>query len=193
MPLRLLPVFLLMLGMGVIASACGSSGDTTMTVSGSVSGELSGAAPAVSTEDTFIPIDAAAVIEAMAKVMPTMKASISYTAEDDPNHLLGRPGGYTSKSTFVDSRIDPADAQTSSIGSVDIGGGVEIFADSAGANERATTIFEIEKTTILSNEYLYTSGGVLLRLSSVLTPTEAQAYADALSGILGRDVESATK
>jgi hypothetical protein len=30
------------------------------------------------------------------------------TAADDPNHLLGRPHGYTSKTAFADSRV-PAD------------------------------------------------------------------------------------
>ena len=37
--------------------------------------------------------------------VPSATPSLVFTAENDPNHLLGRPNGYTSKASFTDSRI----------------------------------------------------------------------------------------
>ncbi|MEV6621747.1 hypothetical protein AB0M83_23725 [Amycolatopsis sp. NPDC051106] len=43
------------------------------------------------------------VTRTLAGKIATVKPFKSYTAEDDPNHLLGRPNGYTPKTAFTDS------------------------------------------------------------------------------------------
>jgi hypothetical protein len=40
------------------------------------------------------------VVAGLAGTIGTAKPTVVFTAETDPNHLLGRPNGYTSKSVF---------------------------------------------------------------------------------------------
>jgi hypothetical protein len=65
------------------------------------------------------------VVTALTQRVPTVIPSVVYTAETDPNHLLGRPTGYQSKATFADRRVNPGSATDSSQGSVELGGSVE--------------------------------------------------------------------
>ena len=57
---------------------------------------------------------------------------VDYTPETDPNEQLGRPGGYTSKVNFQDTRLDPerTDFDTHD------GGSVEVFASRADLEDR---------------------------------------------------------
>ncbi|MEY9895691.1 hypothetical protein ABIA35_009834 [Catenulispora sp. MAP12-49] len=121
--------------------------------------------------------DAAAVIARLKAAGLPIGTVTVYTAANDPNHLLGRPGGYTSKASFADTTVKPDQARDSSAGSVDLGGSVEVYADNASATARADYITKSEKSMpMLGTEYDYVSGGVLLRLSQVLTPDQAAAY-----------------
>jgi hypothetical protein len=112
---------------------------------------------------------------------------IVYTAATDPNAELGRQGGYTSKVAWVDRRAvrayqagfkqdqlgfspgNPGDR-----GSVDNGGGIEVFPTAAQARQRADYIRGFGAP--LADGYDYADGGALLRLSQYLTPAQAQAY-----------------
>ena len=49
------------------------------------------------------------VFNRIAAQVPTASLVKVYTEDDDPNRLLGRPNGYTSKIAFADSRISNAD------------------------------------------------------------------------------------
>jgi hypothetical protein len=112
----------------------------------------------------------------------TAKPTVVFTAETDPNHLLGRPNGYTSKASFTDSRIKTSDVKDSRTGSVDQGGSVEIYPDEAGAATRKRLIDDTMKAApILGTEYSYLDGPVLLRVSQALTPAQAQEYKSALT------------
>ncbi len=104
-----------------------------------------------------------------------------YDAETDPNDLLGRPGGYTSKVYWVDTSIDTADVADTTQGSVDLGGSVETFADTPAAQTRADYIAEVTAGLPALTEYDFVVGTSVLRLSRALTPDEAQAYVDALN------------
>ncbi|MFE9601990.1 hypothetical protein [Streptomyces hokutonensis] len=98
------------------------------------------------------------------------------TAANDPNHLLGRPGQYTSKVTFTDSRIKAADVEGTDKGDVERGGAIEVFGDPSGAQARAKYIQTIAKSLPAVAEYDYVRGPVLVRVSHYLTPTQAAAY-----------------
>lgn len=95
-----------------------------------------------------------------------------YTAASDPNDLLGRPGEYTSKVNFRDTRIknppDPTD--------VDAGGSVEVFASSGAAKKRADYVQATTRGSYLFPDYGYRRDRVFLRLSSMLTPGQAKRY-----------------
>src|SRR5690348_12824984 len=74
------------------------------------------------------------IIQALkAKGLP-IGETFNYTADNDLNHLLGRPGQYTGKAEFKDTRISSTD--TGANISVSDGGSVEVFATTADAQRR---------------------------------------------------------
>lgn len=121
------------------------------------------------------------VVEQLAQRVPTVKPGVVYTAETDPNHLLGRPGQYLSKAMFVDTRIKPG--AIDSPDSVAVGGSVEVFADGQGAQARMKYIQAITAGFPTAAEYDYASGPVLVRVGKTLTPAQASEYQKALDGI----------
>jgi hypothetical protein len=107
--------------------------------------------------------------------------SVTYTAENDPNELLGRPNQYTSKVNFKDSRLKP---DTIARGfDVQNGGSIEFFENEDDAIARAEYLEGIGKAFSPMAEYAYREGTVLLRLSHRLTPDQAAEYEDALKGV----------
>lgn len=82
----------------------------------------------------------------------------AYTAATDPDHLLGRQGGYTSKTewSLPDGSFDS----------------VEVYPDTAGATKRVAYL-SLFSGGILGDGYDYQSGPVILRLSKALTPAQA--------------------
>jgi len=122
--------------------------------------------------------------ELVVRVGPA-QPSVVFTAETDPNGLLGRPGGYTSKATFVDDRIDVSQVVDNQPGAVDLGGSVEVFENAAGARQRADYVEQVTQALPAFAEYDYVFGPVLLRVSGQLTPGQAAAYEAALAEIVG--------
>ncbi|MEV7782989.1 hypothetical protein [Kitasatospora sp. NPDC088351] len=107
--MRRATIALLTAGLIATATACSSSSDKsegpstpTATNGATLAKDTAAAAPGTATT-TATPAAAAAAFTAVAKAVPTAKLGKTVTAEDDPNHLLGRPGQYTSKVTFTDS------------------------------------------------------------------------------------------
>jgi hypothetical protein len=129
---------------------------------------------------TAAPQTANQVVATLTAKIPTAKLGAVYTADSDPNHLLGRPNGYTSKATFTDRRVAAGPGITP--GSVDAGGAVEVFADADSAQRRQQYIQGLQKASpILGTEYDYISGATLVRVSGKLAPTQAGEYQAALS------------
>ena len=126
-------------------------------------------------------LDAAAVVAKLQAAVPSIAAGVTITAESDPNKLLGRPGQYTSKVTFTDSRIKAADVDGEDKDSVARGGAVEVFATAEDAAARVTYIQGIVKTMPAFLEYDYAQGPVVLRASKQLTP----AQVDSIKATLG--------
>jgi len=131
-----------------------------------------------------LPTTALAVTRGLKSAGMSIGTITNYTAATDPNHLLGRPNGYKSKTAFIDKTISNSPGTATS---VTRGGSVEFFANHAGAVRRERYIEKVEKAApILGTEYDYVDGPALLRLSSVLTPSEAKVYrrvfADVMAG-----------
>lgn len=149
--------------------AC-NSGKATPTVDGSVPiGK-----PAASK------LDATNAFKQLSAAVSSAKLSGAVTADNDPNHLLGRPNQYTSKVTFTDSRIKAADVEYTKPGDVDRGGAVEVFGSAADAQARAKYIQAVTKSMPALAEYDYVHGSVLVRVSHYLTPDQAATYKGAL-------------
>lgn len=82
------------------------------------------------------PLTAEQVVTELAKRLPAVTPGVVFTAETDPNRLLGRPAGYLSKASFTDSRISAEEVTGTDEGAVERGGSVEVFADEQGAQRR---------------------------------------------------------
>jgi len=110
----------------------------------------------------------------------TAKPGPVVTAENDPNHLLGRPGQYTSAALFTDDRVQ-ADQRNPDPTSLDNGGKVEAFATADDAQKRRDYVEQIAKATPLAVEYDYVAGAALVRVSKAVTPAQAVQYQAALN------------
>lgn len=122
------------------------------------------------------------MVAELAQRIPTAEPGLVFTAENDPYAILGRPGGYTSKASFTDTRI-PAEKTTGAIkGAAEYGGSVEVFPDNYLAQRRKDYLDGVSSNQ-LAMEYSWVSGPVLLRVSQHLTPDQAAEYQTALTEI----------
>lgn len=157
----------------ILVAGCSSPAATSST---SASGSPSSAAISK-------PVTAATALQAIAVSVSSVKLAGTVTAENDSNHLLGRPGQYASKVTFTDSRISKSDTEGFDKGDVELGGAVEVFADAADAKARATYIETVTKSMSALAEYDYVHGTVLVRVSRFLTPAQAAGYKSAAASL----------
>jgi hypothetical protein len=125
------------------------------------------------------------VSDELAKVIPSFKTFRVYTEADDPNKLMGRPGGYTSKTAFYDSRISKDAAVGARDDAIIRGGSVEVFETAEAASKRYEYVKAIAESSSLFTEYDYVAGTALVRVSKELTPTQAREYEAALKEIAG--------
>ncbi|GGM65382.1 hypothetical protein GCM10012275_39880 [Longimycelium tulufanense] len=116
------------------------------------------------------------IANALTAEVATAKVTKVYTAQDDPNKLLGRPNGYQSKVAFADSRVPESEVEGTKPDAVERGGSVEVFADAESAKKRADYIQNIAKNMPAAGEYDYVAGPVLVRVSRVLPPDQAKEY-----------------
>lgn len=133
------------------------------------------------TTTTTSELTAEQIVTHLTGQVPTATRTVTYTADTadtDPNDLLGRPRGYTSKTAFVDSRVNPGDVSDDREGSVDLGGSVEVFPNESDARKRKDYLDGLGP--ILAGGYNYLDGPVLLRVSRHLTPDQAAEYEAAL-------------
>jgi hypothetical protein len=161
--------------------AAGCAGRAPSTPAASPAAKASGSAPSVASPAAAVTLTAAQATRALKKHgLPVTSIQI-FTAADDPNHLLGRPGEYTSKTEFADTRITGEAGQ-----GVAAGGSVEVFPGHVGAVRRARYIQTlVQADPALGAEYDYVAGAVLLRVSGQLTPSQARRYKRVLAAITG--------
>lgn len=111
-----------------------------------------------------------------------IKTTVVYTEESDPNSMLGRPGKYTSKAACYDRRVPKAKIRDRKRGSVEWGCDVEVFPTEKQAQARSKYIQAALEGLggMVRGEYHYIRGGVLLRVTELLTPSQAKGYERAL-------------
>src|SRR6266516_2947329 len=137
-----------------------------MVVLGGCSGGSRGAAlsPAPSASAAAHHPASAAVLAAdlRAEGLPVRRL-IVYTAATDPNHEMGRQGGYTSKVAWVDRRAVKAGAgrPASDAGGTEFGGGIEAFPTAASARARYEYLRGFQAP--FGDAYDYLSGTAILR------------------------------
>lgn len=153
-------------------TACGSSSGSSNNApaEATTAGHVAQSANAGPTKDAAT---AWAIIHA---AVPTSRYSMTVTAENDDNHLLGRPHEYTSAIKFTDTRVNRGDVMGAKKGDVDWGGGVEVFTNHADTQARATYIQAVTSKLPMFTEYDYVYDDCLVRVSHYLTPTQAADY-----------------
>ena len=130
---------------------------------------------ACSSEPDTPPRTADQVVADLAGRVPSASPTVVFTAETDPNALLGRPGGYTSAAGFSDARV-PSEYRDALAGSVEAGGKVEVFADEDAAQRRADYIGSISEQAPMFSEWTFVSGATVVRVSRFLTEPQANEY-----------------
>ncbi len=105
----------------------------------------------------------------------------TYTEENDPNKLQGRPGQYVGKANFRDRRAEDDGASDLDVSE---GGSVEVFASEDEAEKRTAYVEAIGQSGVGPfAEYDYRRGRVLLRVAGGLTPKQAREYEAALEKV----------
>ena len=145
----------LALAAGLSLAACGTSHPAPAASSSAPAPAASSSAPALAS-----PPPALTAEQLATRLGVTGQPGyVAYTAATDPNHLLGRQNGYTSKVNW-----GSGSAQQSSI---------EVFPTKAGAIQRASYVSGF--TCPFGDGYDYISGSALLRMSCLDTPAQAHA------------------
>ena len=117
----------------------------------------------------------------LADVGVPLSTTAVYAADSDPNVLLGRPGGYASKINFADTRIPSAQVDHLGPDALARGGSVEVYQDADGALARQQYIVDVMTDNPAYTEYTYVSGGVLVRVSRLLTADQVGMYEQVLA------------
>ncbi|MET9222364.1 hypothetical protein ABZX65_26870 [Streptomyces sp. NPDC003300] len=120
--------------------------------------------------------DASAAYRTIHTAVPTTSITAVVTEANDGNHLMGRPHQYTSAIKFADSRLKAADLDGLDKDDVTRGGGIEVFGNHADAQARADYIQTVTKGLPALSEYDYVHGTTVLRISHLLTPSQAKEY-----------------
>lgn len=116
------------------------------------------------------------VLNALKAAGLPVEKEIVYTAENDPNKLLGRPNQYTGKANWNDARVEPLTPDDRSMT-------VEVFASAEDVENRHRYVEAIGKSMSPLAQYQYVHKNALLRLSHKLTPQQASEYEKVLKSL----------
>lgn len=133
-------------------------------------------AKAVATPTPQENLTAETVLDAVkAAKLPVEKETV-YTAESDPNKLMGRPNQYTGKASWNDARVESLTPDDRSMT-------VEVFSSAEDLENRRRYVEAIGKSMSPLAQYLYVHKNALLRLSHKLTPQQAAEYEKVLKSL----------
>jgi hypothetical protein len=169
---------LVLIALALIVGGC--SNQPANNTTSPVESAAAASSPGTAAEPTPATVDAKTVIEAIGKAELSL-TGISVQDEDtDPNNLLGRPNGYTSRS----SADLPGGDKNAEKYSVDRGLVVEGFATAEDAKRRSSYIQGLQKDNpILGTEWHYSAGRgtALVRVSGKVKPSLAKKIEAALA------------
>lgn len=177
----------------ILFAACGTTAPTAPTAApttgtGATSTTTTAAAiqqaPATPTTAATRAATGAAVVDAFKAAGLPVENVVSYTAESDPNKLLGRSGQYVEKLNWRDPRANtrPGPNGTPVPAQGDEGGTVERFANLADAKTRREYVEALAKQPMFA-QYVYQRGVLVVRVAGALTPDQAAAYEKVVMGL----------
>jgi hypothetical protein len=124
-------------------------------------------------------MDAAGIVKQLSAQGLKIENVVAVTEDSDSNHLLGRPGQYTSKAFFYDAR-HPKSADSDEGENT-----IEVFSNPDDAKKRHDYIAKVTDGVPFLLQYQFLRGSVLLRLDHIATPSEAKEYELALAKVIG--------
>ncbi len=162
------------LGTLFVVTGCGSGGGDSPAAVGTPGTTSSASGPVDPAPEPSLPTSeqlASRLITHLMQQQIGVVAGLVQDADTDPNHLMGRPGGYVGRASFDlpggDEQADP--------GTIDRGGVLEVFATEADARRRADYIRGIAQgAPELAGEFDTVHGVVLLRVVGKVSPTVAK-------------------
>ena len=159
----------LIAGVLVVAACSGAPATTTgLATATAVATPPATLAPSPSPTAAPAPMTGDAFAGGLAKSGIVTTDVIVYTADTDPNKLLGRPGQYVGKVNWTDARVPTQKQQAT----------VEIFADDASMQARFAYLDGILKSSPLFLQYMYRNDArrLIVRVPKELTPPQASDY-----------------
>ncbi|MEU4712477.1 hypothetical protein AB0F73_02235 [Micromonospora purpureochromogenes] len=142
----------------------------------------SSAPPSAKPPAPAAPLDAKAVLAKLTAAKVGVTKGAVQNEDTDPNNLLGRPNGYTSRAS---ADLPGGDTQADK-GSVDRGLAIEVFPTVKDADRRAAYIKQLQQgAPILGTEYHYRADGgrVLVRVSGKVKPSQAKKVEQVLTAM----------
>ena len=154
----------------VAAAGCGGSDSAGSSKKDAAVATTTTTAPTTTTTAAPKTKTAAQVVDGLRAAGLPIGAVEVYDSSNDPNTLLGRPGQYTGKSSFADTRVG------TEVNGVDGGGDVETFDDEATLTKRFDYLKAFADKPPLGGWYQYKAGNAILRVPFALTPEQAKQY-----------------
>ncbi|MFI0795010.1 hypothetical protein ACH4OY_20330 [Micromonospora rubida] len=127
-------------------------------------------------------LDAQAVLDKLTAADIGITKGAVQDEDSDPNNLLGRPNGYTSRA----SSDLPGGVKDGDKHGIDRGLVIEVFPTKADADRRSTFIQDsLKSMPILGTEYHYRAGGgaVLVRVTGKVKPSAAKKIEQAVADL----------
>ncbi len=122
------------------------------------------------------------IIDKLANKIANITHVIVYDEETDPNHLLGRPTGYSSKVNFADDRVEQYDIEENPEG-----GTIEVYGSQELATERYNYIESVYMSYPNTRMYMYLEENIVFRLTYDLTPTQAEKIYNEFLNIINNE------
>jgi hypothetical protein len=158
-------------------AGCGNNDDTTSPPAAGPAATTAAAKPPAPT-----PVDAKTVLARLTAAKLGLTHGAVQDEDTDPNNLLGRPGGYTSRA----SADLPGGDREGTKYRIERGLVIEVFPTAADADRRSKYIQDTLKgVQLLGTEYHYRAGGgaVLVRVTGRVKPSAAKKIEAALTGL----------
>lgn len=167
--------------------ACGGNGDEGESDAPTETTTAAGTDDAPSTraeaqaEDLTIDAFLAALTDAG---LPVGESTV-YDDTTDPNELLGRPGQYVAKASWIDTRIECLGEDPG----VECGGDIELFDNTDDRDDRYEYLAGFAEEAMLGGYYQWKLPNAVIRIGFELTPSQAEEYAAVFEQLAPGEVE----
>lgn len=116
----------------------------------------------------------------------------TYTDENDPEHLLNRPGHYIGKCAWEDTRYQATtpegkaaeDVMYKELGVSGLAGGfIEVFETKEALQAREGLLRAAYENNPAIHQYIYVHKNIIIRVNQQVTPKHAEEYQKALTSL----------